>query len=163
MQSKIFIDLETGQFVSTKTKFHNIKCEQTKQQKGEYKMKNQEWTTFYDENGREFFLNSETGEVDEGIVVHLHLRTGSKYKIISPEKQQKFKDRQQKYLKRINQQKFYVAYTKSLAGFLLTNNQELVNVYRDSFCQKKNYLFRDSAELQHLISEYFSQIKNKKE
>lgn len=163
MQSKIFIDLETGQFVSQKTEFHNIRCEQIKQNKGETKMKNQEWTTFYDENGKEFFLNLKTGEVDEGFTVQLHLRTGTKYKIISPEQQQKSKDRQQKYLKRINQQKFYVAYTKSLAGFLLSHNQELVKVYRDSFCQKKNYLFRDSAKLQRLVSEYFSQIKNKKE
>ena len=163
MPNQIFLDLETGQFIRTTTKFHNIKCEQAKQRKGETKMKNQEWTTFYDENGKEFFLNLKTGEVDEGFTVQLHLRTGTKYKIISPEQQQKSKDRQQKYLKRINQQKFYVAYTKSLAGFLLSHNQKLVKVYRDSFCNKKNYLFRDSAELQHLVSEYFSRIKNKKE
>lgn len=47
MQSKIFIDLETGQFVSQKTEFHNIRCEQTKQRKGEYKMNTEIKTNFY--------------------------------------------------------------------------------------------------------------------
>ena len=47
MQSKIFLDLKTGQFVSQKTEFHNIRCEQTKQRKGEYKMNTEIKTNFY--------------------------------------------------------------------------------------------------------------------
>lgn len=121
------------------------------------------WTLKTTDDGEKIFVDTVTGEFVKGYDVHLTLREGSKVKIISPEKQQKFKEKQKKYLAKVNQQKFYVAYTKSLAGFLLTNNQELVKVYRDSFCNKKNYLFRDSAELQRLLSEYFSQIKNKKE
>lgn len=47
MQSKIFIDLETGQFISTTTEFHNIRCEQAKQRKGETKMNTEIKTNFY--------------------------------------------------------------------------------------------------------------------
>lgn len=45
--NQILIDLETGQFVSQKTEFHNIKCEQIKQNKGETKMNTEIKTNFY--------------------------------------------------------------------------------------------------------------------
>ena len=45
--NQIFLDLETGQFIRTTTKFHNIKCEQAKQRKGEYKMNTEIKTNFY--------------------------------------------------------------------------------------------------------------------
>lgn len=47
MQGKIFIDLETGEFIGTTTEFHNIKCEQNKQNKGEHKMNTETKTNFY--------------------------------------------------------------------------------------------------------------------
>lgn len=118
-------------------------------------MSNKTWTTFKGENGEEFFLNLNTGEVDEGFTVQLHLRTGSKYKIISPERQAYLKRKREKYLKKVNSQRFYVAHTAEMAEFLLSNGAELVKVYRDSFCNKKEYLFRDSDKLQGLINEYF--------
>ena len=114
-----------------------------------------DWTTFLDENGKELFLNLETGEVDEGFTVQLHLRTGSKYKVISPERQAYLKRKREKYLKKLNSQKFYMAHTAELAGFLLSHGAELIKVYRDSWCNKREYLFRDSPELQGLINEYF--------
>ena len=60
-----------------------------------------DWTTFLDENGKELFLNLETGEVDEGFTVQLHLRTGSKYKVISPERQAYLKRKREKHLKKL--------------------------------------------------------------
>lgn len=114
-----------------------------------------DWTTFKGENGEEFFLNLKTGEIDEGYIVQLHLRTGSKYKIISPEKQAYFKRKREKYLKKVNSQNFYTAHTAELAGFLLSNGAELVKVYRDEWCNKREYLFKNSKKLQGLINEYF--------
>ena len=47
--NQIFLDLETGQFISTTTEFHNIQCGQTKQRKGkgEHKMNTEIKTNFY--------------------------------------------------------------------------------------------------------------------
>ena len=114
-----------------------------------------DWTTFLDENGKELFLNLETGEVGEGFTVQLHLRTGSKYKVISPERQAYLKRKREKHLKKVNSQRFYVAHTAEFAGFLLSHGAELIKVYRDSWCNKREYLFRDSPELQGLVNEYF--------
>ena len=118
-------------------------------------MSNKTWTTFKSENGEELFLNLETGEVDEGFTVQLHLRTGSKYKVISPERQAYLKRKREKHLKKVNSQNFYTAHTAELAGFLLSHGAELIKVYRDSWCNKREYLFRDSPELQGLVNEYF--------
>ena len=119
-------------------------------------MSNKTWTTFKSENGEEFFLNLNTGEVDEGFTVQLHLRTGSKYKIISPERQAYLKRKREKHLKKVNSQNFYTAHTAELAGFLLSHGVELIRVYRDSLCNKRGYLFRDSEKLQGLVNKYFS-------
>ena len=119
-------------------------------------MSNKTWTTFKSENGEELFLNLETGEVDEGFTVQLHLRTGSKYKVISPERQAYLKRKREKHLKKVNSQNFYTAHTAELAGFLLSHGVELIRVYRDSLCNKREYLFRDSEKLQGLVNKYFS-------
>ena len=124
-------------------------------------MSNKTWTTFKSENGEELFLNLETGEVDEGFTVQLHLRTGSKYKVISPERQAYLERKREKHLKKVNSQNFYTAHTAEMAAFLLSHGAELIKVYCDEWCSKKNYLFRDSPELQGLINKYFDNQTDK--
>lgn len=80
------------------------------------------WTLETTDDGEKIFVDTVTGEFVKGYDVHLTLREGSKVKIISPEKQQKFKDRQQKYLKRINQQKILCSLYKIARRILVKSS-----------------------------------------
>lgn len=94
-------------------------------------MPNNNWVTYHDEKGKECFLNLETGEIDNGVKVEFTMRTGGRYFVVSPDSDNKAKEKK-KHKKR-NDNPFY--FLNKEIDFKAVKPATLIRlIYLNCFC-----------------------------